>query len=1050
MSGPNNQDNQDQNESFSFPQAEKEILEFWNKENIFKKSLDQTRDKAPYIFYDGPPFATGLPHHGHLLASTLKDIVPRYWTMKGRYVERRFGWDCHGLPIEHEIDKKLGMSAQDAVEKLGVKGYNSECRSIVDRYVNEWERTVKRIGRWVDFENDYKTMDTPFMESVWWVFKQLWDKDLIYRGTKVVPFSTALGTALSNFEAGQNYQDVQDPSVTVKFAIDGEDNTFVLAWTTTPWTLPSNLGLCVGPEIEYVKVKNNDLETPEFYYLAKDRLESYSKKRNLEVIETFKGSDLVKKTYTPLFSYFEKLKTEGAFQILSDGYVTTDAGTGIVHIAPAFGEDDNRVMKEAGMGEVFVLPVDDNGRFDTQVTDFSGLHVKEADKGIIKKLKDEGKLFEQQTIVHSYPFCYRSDTPLIYKAIPSWYVKVEKIKDQLIESNNQINWIPGHIKDGRFGKWLEGARDWSISRNRVWGTPLPVWINDKTDKAICVGSIEELKNLSGIELNDLHREFVDNISFTIQGEEGTYRRIEEVLDCWFESGSMPYAQLHYPFENKEVFENGFPAEFIAEGLDQTRGWFYTLTILATALYGKPAFKNVIVNGIVMAEDGRKMSKRLKNYTAPDELMETYGADALRLYLINSGLVKAEEHRFSDTGVKEMVRKALLPWYNSFKFFSTYAKVDGWNVDEHFELGDNILDQWLLSSLQTLKKNIAREMEGYKLYNVVPELFTFIEDLTNWYIRLNRSRFWGEGLNSDKKQAYSALYTALDELTTSLAPFAPFLSEHIYRELGSFDSKSRAESVHLKSYPEANDELMNPVLEKAVGRLQQIILLGRQKRTQVQIKVKTPLARLTIIHQDKALLDEIKKLENYIQTELNIKSVEYSTDETKYINLYAKPNSPVLGKRLGKQFGAFRKHIEALSGDQLNTLEEQGSLEINGESFAPEDILIFREAKEGTDAISNRYISIDLDTKLTDELIEEGLAREIVNRIQRTRKDLDFNVDDRIVIEFDADPEVQQAIETHKDYISRETLAQKIERSDKKKGHLFTIDGKSLSLDITKA
>ena len=990
--------------NFSFVESEHDILKFWKDQNIFEKTLEKTKSNTPYIFYDGPPFATGLPHHGHLLASTLKDIIPRYFTMKGRYITRRFGWDCHGVPVEHEIDKKLGMSATDAVAE-----YDDQCRSIVDRYTSEWEETISRIGRWVDFKNDYKTMDSSFMESVWWVFKELWDKDLIYQGTKVVPFSYALGTVLSNFEAGSNYQDVQDPAVTVLFKLENSED-HVMAWTTTPWTLPSNLALCVGEGIDYLKIKDEDKNIT--FYLAKDRLESYSKKRNLTIISQHKGKELVGKKYTPLFPYFLDLKKEGAFQILSDGYVTTESGTGIVHIAPAFGEDDNRVMKEHKISAM-ACPVDNDGKFTKEISDYQGQVVKDTDKALIRRLKDEGKLYEQSVIVHSYPFCPRSDTPLIYKAIPSWYVNVESIKDRLVKSNEQIHWVPGHIKGGRFGKWLEGARDWAISRNRVWGTPLPIWINDTTDKRICIGSIEELEKYTNLKVTDLHRESVDDLDFTIDGEEGTYKRIKEVLDCWFESGSMPYAQLHYPFENKEVFEDGFPAEFIAEGLDQTRGWFYTLTILSTALFGKPAFKNVIVNGMVLAEDGKKMSKRLKNYTAPNELMENFGADALRLYLINSALVKAEEQRFTDSGVKDMVRRVLLPWYNSFKFFQTYSSIDGWDSNEHLQFGDNITDRWVLSKLQTLKKDIAVEMDLYQLYNVVPALFNFIEDLTNWYIRLNRRRFWEEGLKDDKCQAYSTLYTAIKELSTALAPFAPFLSEYIYQELGKTGTK-KYESIHLEDYPVEDKQYINPILENAVDRMQQIILLGRQKRNQVQIKVKTPLARLTIIHQDQLLLDEISKLENYIKTELNIKEIEYTTEESKYIKLYAKPNSPVLGKRLGKKFGIYMKLISSLKAEELTELEEEGQLIIEGEKFLPSDILIFREAKEGTQALSNRFISIDIDCNLTEDLISEGLAREVVNRIQKTRKEIDLNVDDRITVSYSGDENILKAIsaQTH--------------------------------------
>ena len=1031
-------------EAFSFPEAEHEVLSFWKENDVFKKSLEKTKSGEPYIFYDGPPFATGLPHHGHLVASTLKDIVPRYFTMKGRYVERRFGWDCHGLPIEHEIDKKLGMSAQDAVEKLGVKGYNEECRGIVQRFTSEWEKTVTRIGRWVDFENDYKTMDTPFMESVWWAFKQLWDKELVYQGTKVVPFSTALGTVLSNFEAGENYKDVQDPAISILFKCADEDAYFA-AWTTTPWTLPSNLCLCVGAEIDYVKVKDEEKNIT--FYLAEARLEEYQKKNTLTVLEKMTGADLKGRKYEPLFPYFNELAEEGCFQILNDGYVTTESGTGIVHIAPGFGEDDNRVMKEAGIRSC-VCPVDDAGKFTADITDYAGVYVKDADKPIIAALKESGQLYDRANYAHSYPFCPRSDTPLIYKTIPSWYVNVESIKDKLVASNNQIYWVPDHIKGGRFGKWLEGARDWAISRNRVWGTPLPIWINDVTDNRICVGSIEELEKLSGVKLEDLHREYADEVTFTIDGEEGTYRRITEVFDCWFESGSMPYAQLHYPFENKEIFDKGFPAEFIAEGLDQTRGWFYTLTILSSAIFEKPAFKNVIVNGLVLAENGEKMSKRKKNYTAPDSIMEDYSADALRLYLITSGLVKGEEMKFADSGVKDMVRTALLPWYNSFKFFKTYAELDGWNPAEHFKAGDNITDNWLISNLQTLKKNISKEMEAYHLYNVVPALFTFIEDLTNTYIRLNRSRFWAEGLDDDKCAAYSTLYTALKELSMSMAPFAPFFSEHIYRELRALNPNSSDEiSVHLCDYPVADESKINTMLEAAVGRMNQIILLGRQKRNQVKIKVKTPLSRLTIIHKEKALLDEIKKLENYIKSELNVESVEYDEDEGKYISLYAKPNFKVLGKRLGKEMGKFGGLIKNLSNDQLVAFEESGNLELEGKSFNTEEIEVLRETREGHDALSNSLITIDLDCKLDQTLINKGLAREVVNRIQTTRKDSGFQINDRINVSFTADEDLTTAILENKEYIMHETLSVEINNESKSETVDFEIDGLSLKISL---
>ena len=1015
---------------FSFVEMEHDILKLWQDTDAFQQSLANTQGKKPYIFYDGPPFATGLPHHGHLVASTIKDVVPRYWTMKGRYVMRRFGWDCHGLPIEHEIDKQLGMSAQDAVKKLGVAGYNDECRAIVQRYVKEWRHTITRIGRWIDFDNDYKTMDAWYMESVWWVFKQLWDKGLIYQGVKVVPVSTALGTPLANFEATSNYQDVQDPAITVLLKLTDEDAHLAI-WTTTPWTVPSNLAVCVGDEIEYSLIV--DEESGKHIYLATERLEHYQGDTEFRVVKTLLGKELVGRRYEPVFDYFADKADEGAFVVISGDYVTTDSGTGLVHQAPAFGEEDYKAFQAAGL-EAFACPVSLHGEFTDEVPDFAGRHVKEADKDIISVLKTKGALYRQDVIQHSYPYCYRSDTPLIYRAIPSWYVRVTAFKDHLKAANEQINWVPEHIKHGRFGNWLDGAIDWAISRNRVWGTPLPVWVNDETGKALCVGSIDELYNYTGVRVDDLHREHVDDLAFQVEGEPGTYRRIEEVLDCWFESGSMPYAQLHYPFENEDVFNAGFPAEFIAEGLDQTRGWFYTLTVLGGALFDQPAFRNVIVNGMVMAEDGKKMSKSLRNYTPPDELMETYGADALRLYSINSGLVRGEEQRFADSGVRDMVRRALLPWYNAYSFLRTYAEIDEWSPQKGQFEGDNILDQWIMSRLQTLKNTVATEMEGYRLYNVVPGLFAFIEDLTNWYIRLNRGRFWGEDISADKIAAYSTLYEVLMELSKVMAPFAPFLSEHLYQSLAKLAGQpAQPNSVHLCDYPEAEAVKVKPGLETAVERMQQVILLGRQKREEVKIGLRTPLARLTIVNSDAALLEDMRSLEGYVRDELNVQSVEYSADESAYIELCAKPNFPLLGKRLGKRMKAFAGAIANLDVGQISELQNNGEIQLTvageSEAFNSEEIQVQQQARAGTNTVSNSQIAVDLDCELTPELIRGGYAREVVNRIQRARKDQGFDVSDRIAVTYAADGDLAQAIAEHRDYLMGETLCVDLQGAD---------------------
>ena len=1033
-------------DSFSFVRMEREVLAMWERSNVFQQSMERHRNKQPYIFYDGPPFATGLPHHGHILAGTIKDIVPRYWTMKGRYVLRRFGWDCHGLPIEHEIDKRLGMSAQQAVAELGVAGYNDECRAIVGRYVEQWRRTVTRLGRWVDFDNDYKTMDAWYMESLWWVFKQLWERGLIYQGEKIMPVSTALETPLSNFEATSNYMEVQDPAVTVLLKLRDED-AYLSVWTTTPWTLPSNLAVCVGADIPYVRA--GDAQLGRDIYFAEERLAAYG---DLEVKARLRGADLVGRAYEPLFPYFAAQRERGAFVVVADDYVTAAEGTGLVHQAPAFGEDDQRVLRAAGI-RAFVCPVSMAGRFTDEVPDFAGWHVKEADRAIVGHLKERGLLYRQDVIRHAYPYCYRSDTPLIYRAVPSWYVRVTEIVDRLVANNERVRWVPEHIKRGRFGNWLQGAADWAISRNRVWGTPIPVWINDVTGQQLCIGSIDELRARTGVRVADLHREHVDPLTFSVAGEEGVYRRIPEVLDCWFESGAMPYAQLHYPFENQEVFEAGFPAEFIAEGLDQTRGWFYTLAVLAAALYDKPAFRNVIVNGMVMAADGKKMSKRLRNYTPPDELMETYGADALRLYLINSGLVRAEEQRFADAGVRDMARRALLPWRNAFVFLKTYAEIDGWSPERGSHLGDNILDQWILSRLQTLKAGVAAEMDAYRLYNVVPQLFEFIEDLTNWHIRLNRGRFWGEAITADKIAAFATLHGVLQELCRLMAPFAPFLSDHLHQELAKFGGGAEPTSVHLCDYPTFEEGFAKPALESAVARMRQVILLGRQQREEARVGLRTPLRSLKVIHRDRGLLGELAKLGIYIKAELNVQELSFDADEERYVQLAAKPNFRLLGKRLGKRMKVFGPLINGLSARQIAELREEGALAVQGERFTLEEIEVRQRPLAGSGAATDGSISIVLDTALTEDLIRGGYAREIVNRVQRARKDRGFALSDRIVLRFDGAAELLRAADEHRSYIMGETLCTTFEQAaiaERDAPVQAEIDGMAIQFALTRA
>ncbi|MEC8461072.1 MAG: isoleucine--tRNA ligase [Pseudomonadota bacterium] len=995
-------------------QKEAQVLAFWQKHQIFQKIQKQKQANTPYWYYDGPPFATGLPHHGHLLASTIKDVVARYQELKGHFVSRHFGWDCHGVPIEFEIDKQLGLSTQDAVAKLGHAGYNQACRNIVQRYTQEWEKTLERLGRWLDFDKPYKTMDTDFMESVWWAIGQLWQKGLIYQGNKVVPYSTALQTGLSNFEASSNYQTIQSPAVTVLLKLKDQDS-YLAIWTTTPWTLPTNLAVCIGPHT-YVKI--HDPARKINIIVAQDCLASLGPTDALTVLETLDPSQLVGQAYEPLFS-FESDTPKTAYTVLQDDFVTTTDGTGLVHCAPAHGEDDWRVCQDAGIEPICL--VDTTGHFLKSLPNIGGDYFLDANKWIIKTLKDQGLIYKQDVIEHNYPFCWRSDTPLMYRTIPQWYVSVTKIKDKLLAANQAIDWVPEHIKHGRFGKWLENAKDWAISRNRYWGTPIPIWINDTTGKQICIDSLATLKRYTGKTCNDIHPEHVDPLTFSIEGEPGTYHRVKEVLDCWFESGSVPFAQWHYPFENKSFFESMFPAAFISEGIDQTRGWFYTLTVMAAALFDKPAFKHAIVSGIVLAEDGRKMSKRLKNYTPPDELMDTYGADALRLYLIQSNLVKAEEQRFSDHGVRDMTRRVQLPWWNACQFLITYAQIDQWRHQDQPSRYDHILDQWILSRLQSLIASIKQQMDSYHLHAIVGLCIAFLDDLTNTYVRLNRGRFWQNGMTEDKKACYSALYRVLHDFSVTMAPFTPFMSESVFQALKPLAPADTSLSIHMQAYPKAKVELIKPDLEMAVTKMQHILVLGRQQRNDAKIKIKTPLSKLTVIHAHQAQLSMLAPLTETIQQELNVKSIDYTHDESPYINLTAKINAAKLGRSLGKKIGPLAKAVSGLTDDEIRAFETNQSITLHDHTLKDDDLLIYRQAKPGSGALSNQSIAISLDLTLTQDLIQEGQAREVVSTLQKLRKEHGFEVSDRIHITITASPKLAAILDQYQTSIQSETL-----------------------------
>ena len=1038
--------------ALNFAEEETKTLKRWREIDAFQTQLRLSKGNKPFTFYDGPPFATGLPHYGHLLASTIKDIIPRYWSMKGFYVERRFGWDTHGLPIEYEIDKKFNISGPAAVKEMGIAKYNAECKAIVMRFATEWRETIDRLGRWIDFDNDYKTMNETFMESVWWVFKQLFDRGQVYRSYRVMPFSTALSTPLSQHEAQQNYKEAQDPAVVIAFPLVEDPDTSLLAWTTTPWTLPSNIGLAVNAEFEYIKFL--DQESGRQFIMLESLLRTLykdPKKAKFKILQKLKGTELKGKQYRPPFDYFYEQYKDRAFRVLNASYVTADDGTGVVHQAPAFGEEDFRVAMEAGIISHDFLPpnpVDDTGKFTKEVTDFEGQHVKDADKHIIKHLKGTGRLIRDSQLTHSYPFCWRSDTPLIYRAVSGWFVniagndKVPSIIPDMLDGIAKSHWVPNFVKEKRFGEWIKNARDWNISRNRYWGTPIPLWANEDYSEVIAIGSIEELKRLSGYkgEINDLHRDKVDDITIPSQKGNGSLRRVEEVFDCWFESGSMPYASAHYPFENSEYFENTFPGDFIAEGLDQTRGWFYTLVILGIHLKKMLPFKNCVVNGIVLAEDGKKMSKRLKNYPDPITVIDKYGADALRLYMIDSPVVRAEPLRFKESGVNEIVKKVLLPLWNSYKFFEGQVellkKVE--NIDYVFDpkaetTNTNVMDKWILASTQSLLKYINEEMAGYRLYTVVPGLTGLIDETTNWYIRFNRKRLKGELGVDDTLHALNTLFDVLFTLVRALAPFTPFIADLIYSKLLPFIPESLhgedPRSVHFLSFPEVREELFDTVIERRVARMQKVIELARQSRERKTIGLETPLKTLVVIHKDQQYLDDVKSLEGYITEELNVRDLVLSSDEEKYNVQYSvTADWPVLGKKLKKDMQKVKKALPDVTSNDCKTYLSNGKLNVAGIELVEGDLVVRRSLKESESSkdqetnTDNDVLTI-LDVALHPELAQEGLAREIINRVQQLRKKANLKPTDDVKMEYKVqeDPDeigLEKVFETQGSYIEK--------------------------------
>ena len=1035
-----------------FPAMEVAILDLWERIDAFHESDRRRAGRPSFVFYDGPPFATGTPHYGHLLAGTIKDIVPRFWSMRGHRVERRFGWDCHGLPIEALAQEALGLAGTAEILERGVGVFNEQCRSMVDTYVADWRRTVLRMGRWIDFDDDYKTMDVDYMETVWWVFKRLWDEGRVYKSYRIMPYSCKLATPLSNFEANKNYKDVQDPSITVRLRVvegarevspdlpEGAD-LFLTVWTTTPWTLPSNLAVCVRRSIDYVVVE--DLDSGDHLVFAEARLPAYDaalaqamaddaaegalRGDHFRLVRRLTGDALVGLRYEPLFPYFAG--RDHAFVALEDDFVTTDDGTGIVHMAPAYGEDDFRVCRAADIE--LVDPLDAEARFVEPVTDYLGVFCKDADRDIIKRLKAEGRLLRQDTLVHSYPFCERTDTPLIYRAIDAWYVKVEDLRDDLVAANAEIGWVPEYVGSNRFGNWLREANDWNISRNRFWGSCIPVWVNEEDpEDAICVGSRAELEALSGVAVDDLHKHVVDEV--VIERDGRRYRRTPEVLDCWFESGSMPYAQQHYPFEREEDFDSFFPAHFIAEGLDQTRGWFYTMLVLGISLFGRSPYRNVIVNGMILAGDGKKMSKSLKNYPDPNDMLDTFGADALRAYLIDSPVVRAEELRFEEAGLKEIVRTVVLPYWNVLSFFTTYASLDGWDprrgdAPPVAERPD--IDRWILSVLQSLIRDVNVEMEAYRLYTVVPRLVSFIDDLTNWYVRRSRDRFWKTDDDRDKAAAYATLYEVLTTYSKVLAPFMPFLTEEVHQRLVRPVDPEAPASVHWCDYPHFDAAALDAGLERRMATVRAVAALGRRVREDHKIKVRQPLRELVVVHREKTVRDDVTAAAALVASELNVKKVSVEADESAFATVTVKPNFKTLGKRCGPKLKEIGPALGRWGFDEVARLEAGEAIEVAGEALRLEDVLLQRSARGDAATATDGEYTVVLDTTLDDALRREGIARDAINLLNTARKDKGLEVSDRIRVRWQSDgEEVARALDEHAELVAREVLATEFGRS----------------------
>lgn len=1008
--------------NLNFVDREKEVLKFWKDNNIAQKAIDQREGNDTFTFYDGPPTANGKPHIGHVLTRVIKDMLPRFQSMKGKKVLRKAGWDTHGLPVELEVEKAIGINGKEQIEKYGIEPFIKKCRESVWKYKGMWEEFSDVVGFWADMEHPYITYENNYIESEWWALKEIWKKGLLYKGYKVVPYCPRCGTPLSSHEVAQGYKDVTERSAMVKFKVKDEAAYF-LAWTTTPWTLPSNLALCVNPEVDYVKVKVDGT----VYYLAEALVSSvFGAEAEVETLAKFKGKDLEYREYEPLYPYAAgKLKNKKAFIVTCDAYVTTEDGTGIVHMAPAFGEDDNRVCQKYDVA--FVNFVNNKGEL-TEDTDWPGVFVKKADPLILDDLKEKGLLFKAPEFTHSYPHCWRCDTPLLYYARESWFVKMTAVKDELVANNNTVNWIPKTIGEGRFGNWLEHVQDWGLSRNRYWGTPLPVW-ECECGHQHAIGSIAELKEMSDNCPDDieLHRPYIDKVTIKCPHCGKEMHRVPEVIDCWFDSGSMPFAQWHYPFENKDIFEKRFPADFISEAVDQTRGWFYSLIAISTLLFHKAPYKNVIVLGHVQDKDGRKMSKSKGNAVNPMEALGKHGADAIRWYFYENSAPWLP-NRFHDDAVQEGQRKFMGTLWNTYAFFVLYANIDNFDATKYTLDYDKlpVMDKWCLSRLNTMVKEVNADLSNYKVTEAAKSLQKFVDELSNWYVRRSRSRFWAKGMEQDKINAYMTLYTSLVTLVKTAAPMVPFVTESIYRNLVCSIDKNAPESVHLCDFPMVHEEYIDTELEKNMELVLEIVVLGRASRNETNIKNRQPVANM-FVKAEYELPDFFKEI---VEEELNVKKVTFVDDMEAYLTYSFKPQFRVLGPKAGKQIGEIKAALAKVNGHEAKAeLEKTGELKLTLKAgdvtLKPEDVEVTMAQTEGYNCQRYNGVTIALDTTLTEDLLEEGFVREVISKIQTMRKENGFEVTDHIKVSLSGNEKLENLVKKNEQYLKEVTLADEV-------------------------